>query len=121
MTDAASKKALGGATVCTAEGEDCVTTNEAGEYTLAGLGGGNYTVMFSAGGYVSQYYKGVATAAEATPVAVKAGATTTAINAQLEPEPKFEVEVLQRFSGEASYTEEELRARHRRSSNTRSP
>ena len=108
VTDAASKKALSGATVCTAEGEDCVTTNEAGEYTLAGLGGGNYTVMFSATGYVSQYYNGKANAAEATPVAVKAGATTTAINAQIEPEPKFEVEVLQRFSGEATYTEERL-------------
>ena len=108
VTDAASKKALSGATVCTAEGEDCVTTNEAGEYTLAGLGGGNYTVMFSATGYVSQYYNGKANASEATPVSVKAGATTTAINAAIEPEPKFEVEVLQRFSGEATYTEERL-------------
>ncbi len=70
VTDAASKKALGGATVCTAEGEDCVTTNEAGEYTLTGLGGGSYTVMFSATGYVSQYYKGKANASEATPVSV---------------------------------------------------
>ena len=109
VTDAAGKKeAVAGATVCTAEGEDCVTTNEAGEYTLAGLGGGNYTVMFSATGYVSQYYKGKANASEATPVSVTAGATTKEINAQLEPEPKFEVEVLQRFSGEATYTEEPL-------------
>ena len=110
VTDAASKKALAEATVCATgtAGESCGLSNEHGEYTLTGLGGGEYKVMFSAPGYVSQYYNGKANASEATPVSVKAGATTKEINAQLQPEPKFEVEVLQRFSGEASYTEERL-------------
>ncbi|HTY96185.1 MAG TPA: carboxypeptidase regulatory-like domain-containing protein, partial [Solirubrobacteraceae bacterium] len=115
VTDASSSKkpAVAGATVCAtgAAGESCGTTNESGEYTIAGLGGGEYKLMFSAAGYVTQYYNGKANASEATLVSVKAGATTKEINAQLEPEPKFEVEVLQRFSNEATYTEEPLKGK----------
>jgi len=101
VTDAVAKKGIGGATVCvTGAGEGCASTNAAGEYTITGVGSGEYKVKFSAGGYFTQYYNGKASESEATPVMVKAGATTSGIGAALQPEPAYEVEVLERLAGE---------------------
>jgi hypothetical protein len=60
-------------------------TTANGTYTVAGLAPGNYEVQFlpSSGGYLKQYYSGKSTLAEASSVAVTAGATTPAINARL--------------------------------------
>ena len=102
VTDAVTKKGIAGATVCAAgTGEGCGVTNGSGEYTLTALAGGEYQVTFSAAEYISQYYNGKANISEATPVSVIAGKTVTGINASLQPEPKFEVEVLERTAGEA--------------------
>ena len=62
------------------------TTDATGDYTIIGLPTGNYQVQFTASGtgLVSEYYDNKTTAAQATPVAVVAGADTPAINASLE-------------------------------------
>ena len=61
-------------------------TDATGDYTIIGLPTGNYQVQFTASGtgLVSEYYDNKTTAAQATPVAVVAGADTPAINASLE-------------------------------------
>jgi len=64
------------------------TTNTNGEYTIAGLAPGSYTVEFSPtpeGGlnFVTQYYNGKTSRAAANEVKVVQGATTGTINAQL--------------------------------------
>ena len=85
VTDTSTKAALAGTLVCASDsgGGNCGLTNEAGEYTITGLDSGEYAVKFSANTYVPQYYNGKVTAAEATPVSVTAGLTTTGINASL--------------------------------------
>jgi Carboxypeptidase regulatory-like domain len=63
-----------------------VETAANGTYTVAGLTPGKYEVQFvpSGGGYyLRQYYGGKSTLAEASPVTVTAGQTTTAVNAAL--------------------------------------
>ncbi len=66
--------------------ESCqtVATNGAGEYTLEGLTEGHYFVGFTATGFATQYWKGVSSLFEATPVEVTTGDTTKNINAALE-------------------------------------
>ena len=93
VTDASSKAALRGIEVCASAtapelGEDCTTTNAAGEYTAGGLATGEYRVDFlgsssSSGDYVEQYYDGKATFAEATQVSVVAGTTKAGIDAAM--------------------------------------
>ena len=88
VTAAAGGAAVPGATVCAAAttGLGCATTNEAGEYTITGLAAGEYTVVLtSSANYLTQYYSGKATASEATPVPVAAGAAVSLVNAALQP------------------------------------
>ncbi len=90
VTSAASKAAIGHVNVCAQKHGGgvigCSKTNLAGEYTIAGLPTGEYTVSFEAGalGYITQYYNGKATAGEANTVTLKAGTVTSAIDAALE-------------------------------------
>jgi hypothetical protein len=65
------------------------TTKADGEYTVEGLASGSYEVEFSAGfesglNYVPQYYDGASSLATAEPVPVTQGATTPAIDAELQ-------------------------------------
>ena len=91
MTNAATSGVVVGATVCatSSAGLGCATTNVSGKYTINGLPGGEYTVLFSDTDYLAQYYNGKATASEATPVSVKAGATVSNVDAALEPGGKI--------------------------------
>jgi hypothetical protein len=55
----------------------CVSTDEAGDYTIVALPTGDYEIEFSPGGgsqYVKQFYDGAAARQFATPVHVEAGA-----------------------------------------------
>ena len=91
MTNAATAGVVAGATVCatSSAGLGCATTNLSGKYTINGLPNGEYTVLFSGADYLAQYYNGKATASEATPVSVKAGATASGVDAALEPGGKI--------------------------------
>jgi hypothetical protein len=77
-----------------AEGSGCATTDASGEYTIAGLAGGEYTVAFSSPfpglgsptavtNYIPQFYDDKSSASEADAVSVAAGATTSGIDATL--------------------------------------
>jgi hypothetical protein len=57
-----------------------------GEYTIEGLAGGEYKVGFSSEGFdlLPQYYDDKSSLAEAEPVPVTAGQTTSEINAELQ-------------------------------------
>jgi hypothetical protein len=95
VTAANGGAAIGNITVCAYpdEGENepggwCGFTNLAGEYTLHGVPAGTYDIRFSAGfgaeeKYLTQYYDGQPSAAQAEPVTVVAGASLTGIDAQL--------------------------------------
>jgi hypothetical protein len=89
VTSAATKEALAGLQVCaypTGGGTNqCASTNPAGEYTIIGLGTGEYTVDFSAfqANYVTQYYNGEESPGEAAAVPVTAGNTTPSIDAAM--------------------------------------
>ena len=91
VTDASTKAAVSGIEVCASTSEfvfvRCVTTNASGEYTIAGLSTGEYKIEFASGSssYITQYYNGKSTFAEASPVSVTAGVTTPNINAALQP------------------------------------
>jgi RHS repeat-associated protein len=68
--------------------EFCATTEAAGKYRLAGIPSGEYHVDFfppyrSQLNYLSQYYSGKASSAEADPVAVTAGQTNIGVDANL--------------------------------------
>jgi hypothetical protein len=91
VTAAASKAKLAGIEVCAQEtsGEffgRCAGTDASGEYEVAGLPSGNYSVHFSSPSaeYAPQYYNEKTQSFEATPVAVAAGSTTPNINAALQ-------------------------------------
>jgi hypothetical protein len=68
-------------------GSAATHSNAEGEYTLADLSPGTYTVKFSGCrttlGYVTQYYDDQATSAEANPVTVDAGGNTAGIDASM--------------------------------------
>jgi RHS repeat-associated protein len=97
VTGGASATPLQGIEVCaTSPGgpnpyefsEFCATTEAAGKYQLAGTPSGEYRVAFfppyrSQLNYLSQYYSGKASSAEADPVALTAGQTKTGVNANL--------------------------------------
>jgi hypothetical protein len=66
----------------------CANTGSNGEYAITGLASGEYVVEFSSGSsgelnYVTQYYNGKSSPAEATPVRVAAPETTLSIDAKL--------------------------------------
>ncbi len=96
VVDAVSKAGVENVSVCpTLEGSfisipDCATTDSAGHYRLGGVAQGTYTVAFSPGfdlasrDYLGEFFDGSANLGEATPVSVSAGATSTAIDAELE-------------------------------------
>ena len=72
-----------------AEPVGCAITEPSGEYTISGLATGSYTVEFSApnNAYVTQYYSGKPSPAEAEPVSVTAGNTTPGIDAKMVESP----------------------------------
>src|SRR5208283_556708 len=93
VTDASTKADVAGIEVCASTSEhvfaSCATTNSSGEYTIAGLASGSYTVEFASSftgaNYITQYYNGKSKFSEATPVSVTTGTTTPDINAALQP------------------------------------
>jgi hypothetical protein len=92
VTDAVTKAAISGIRVCASptSGEfvsHCATTGAGGEYDVVGVPTGEYRVEFSEGGtaYVAQYYNGKTSFSEAQHVSVAAGATTTGIDAAMQP------------------------------------
>jgi len=92
-TNASTKAAIGGIEVCAEPTDDelllsqpCSTSGADGEYTILGLPTGQYKVEFNpavAQNYLAQFYVGQSTYAEATPVSVTAGATTSTIDAAM--------------------------------------
>jgi hypothetical protein len=64
-----------------------VAVTAGGSYSITGLAPGSYTVEFSSGcgatGLATQWWNGKATAADATPVTVQAGAVATGIDAAM--------------------------------------
>jgi hypothetical protein len=104
LTDAATHAALPGVFVCalepTIEEFLCGQTDAGGQYTIAGLPSSSfYRVEFgpefeeqvAPGTYITQYYSGKSTFAEANPVAVTAPATTAGIDAALARRPAAKV------------------------------
>jgi hypothetical protein len=91
VTNAATGGALEKGIVCAfgAEPEEgnCAFTNSSGEYTIAGLVGGEYKVGFEAEEFVVQYYDDKPALTEANPVTVTLGNTVSGIDAALAPEP----------------------------------
>jgi hypothetical protein len=71
---------------------ECRYTNVAGEYTIPNLPAGSYLLEFfdpEERGYVTQYYEGRETSAEADQVTVADGRTTPSVNAQMRPSEIF--------------------------------
>jgi hypothetical protein len=107
---------LGGIEVCSYDTTDeaffdsCAETNSNGEYTLSGLPEGSFDVWFSGYNcqttpctmqdYLTQYYNGVASYAEATSVPVLANTTTPGINAKMVEGGVVEGRVTSAASGE---------------------
>jgi sarcosine oxidase gamma subunit len=94
VTDATSGAPLANAAVCAlrkpaeALGDvACATTSAGGEYTISGLAGGSFTVVFFAEGHVAQAYNGAQRESEATLVAVTPGLLVGGISAALSPAP----------------------------------
>jgi hypothetical protein len=88
VTSAATNNPLSYVYVCALSGggEHCASTNAKGEYTVEALASGMYTVEFSGSdglNYLTQYYNGKASSAEADQVSVTAGATTAGIDASM--------------------------------------
>jgi carboxypeptidase family protein len=91
VTDAATGGALEKGIVCAfganPEEGNCAFTNSSGEYSIAGLTGGEYKVGFAAAEFVVQYYDDKLALTEANPVTVTLGNTVSGIGAALAPEP----------------------------------
>jgi hypothetical protein len=90
VVEAGSHAALTGIEVCAhgASTESCARTNATGEYAIAQLPSGIYTVEFDGyryglTQYLTQYYNGKATEGEAEKVAVTAPGTTAGIDAEM--------------------------------------
>jgi hypothetical protein len=92
VTDASTGAAIERAIVCAfganPESGGCAFTNANGEYTIAGLVGGEYKVGFAdPPQYVVQYYNSRAALSEADAVSVLDGSTVSGIDAALAPKP----------------------------------
>jgi hypothetical protein len=90
VTSAATSLPLAGVEVCALvppeETVECAVSEADGDYKIEGLPAGTYKVEFEdEPDYASQFYAGKTTLAEATPVSVSTGASTTGINAALAP------------------------------------
>lgn len=98
-SSAEAKEPLAGIEVCVQEvlatsAAQCTPTNEKGEYEVAGLTEGNYDVEFSVPAqsglnYLTQFFNGKASQAEAEPVSVVEGAVTPGVGAALLPGGKI--------------------------------
>jgi RHS repeat-associated protein len=91
-----TKSAIEGIEVCAYQAEEeyegfyaaCAVTDASGDYTIAGLASGEYKLQFfepdgSGLNYLSQYYDGKGSLAEADVLQLTAGATTSGIDAAL--------------------------------------
>jgi hypothetical protein len=95
VTDATSGAPIANAFVCAFQqpgGEElgdfgCATTGASGEYTIAGLAGGSFVLIFGAPGYTRQVYAGKARLSEGTPVSVTVKHVSGGINAALSVQP----------------------------------
>jgi Carboxypeptidase regulatory-like domain len=89
VTDASTGAPLPGILVSVYGSSDYVWTNHNGEYAAVGLASGEYKVEFGPPSenqsYFHQYYNDKANESEANPVSVTAGATTSGIDAALQP------------------------------------
>src|SRR3954464_16035547 len=63
------------------------TSDSSGNYQITGLIAGSYVLQFepSSGGYAKEWYHNQLTALTAVPVTLSTGATTSGINAQMDP------------------------------------
>lgn len=88
VTSAASGKPIERVEVCAeVPGVSyCTRTAASGEYNVGGLPGGEYDVQFAAReqNFVSQYYNGQGSRAQANPVSVTEGTTVSGVNAALQ-------------------------------------
>jgi len=94
VSDASTSASIQGISVCAyakqseAEIGACASTGQNGQYTIAGLPAGQYTVEFSSPStgaldYVRQYFDGQSSAKTATLVPVTIGATSSGVNAAM--------------------------------------
>ncbi len=94
VTNATTRAAVARVSACAElEGrqEGCAVTNAAGEYTIAGLPSGSYTIWFTTtigeyrGGWSWYgYYDNKSSSAEANPVSVTAGSVTSGIDTEMQ-------------------------------------
>ena len=111
VVEAGSRAPLAGVEVCAWPLEafyapSCATTGAGGAYTLVALAGGSYEVEFFPTGanapyLLPQYYNGVSSFAQATPVPVTEGHTTKEINAALQATGAISGVVSNRATGAA--------------------
>jgi carboxypeptidase family protein len=94
VTNVATNAAIEGIFVCAftagseREIEGCATTGANGEYTIAGLPEGQYTVGFNGGtNYITQYYNDQYVFSEAQPIAVAVKSVVPGIDAAMERGP----------------------------------
>jgi hypothetical protein len=90
VTAASGGAAVKGAEVCAESSDEeafeRATTDVLGEYTISGLAGGSYKVVFlppQGANYLFQYYSGKPTWSQATPVVVSDGVDTPGVDAAL--------------------------------------
>jgi Carboxypeptidase regulatory-like domain len=94
VTDASTSASIQGMSVCAYSKQSeveigaCASTGQSGQYTIAGLPAGEYTVEFSSPStgeldYVRQYFDGQSSAKAATLVPVTVGATSSGVNAAM--------------------------------------
>jgi molybdopterin-binding protein len=116
VTKAGGTEEIAGIQVCAYElseidfFDSCAVTDSKGDYTISGLAEGSYEVFFSGENcqvtpctkqnYISQYYNGVASYTEATPVVVLANNTTPAIDAKMVEGGRLEGRVVGDVAGE---------------------
>jgi hypothetical protein len=107
VTSAQTKAGVGGIVVCANASSStvqprCANTAASGAYTITGLAGGTYDVVFeSAGRYAQQYWNGAISEEEAQPITVAAGGSVSAVNAELGGAGAIEGTVTSAASGTA--------------------
>lgn len=83
-------------------GPKCASTDADGEYTIVGVRAGEYTVSFGGtSAYLSQYYSGKTSFNEADRITVADAATTSGIDAALQPAGRIEGKVTAAGDGKA--------------------